>query len=512
MEAQSPWAREIARRKTILSFYHFHDSGMVEDNIDGGQITAREWSELIGFGPILCGLEVLGWLPDILGPARENHLVRSSAVIREVNYSLGRVAYSSFDAPVSTIDVLRLAFRPRRVVAAGKDLPARHDLSATGFTTHRLGCGDWIISIRRNGARSVVVTGDGDPQRITDDDSLTFKGRWQVEADAADLGGRCHVTDSADAEVVHQFEGNQVRVIGRSGPADGLAEVVLDGVKQRVGIDCWTPGRSRHQQILYYRNGLKNGPHELKVVVKGEKNPYSSGTRISLDAIQSSTAIATADFGSGGGPTQPQRMILGYTGRTPYVDSRGSVWLPGTEYVVRSGPGTDPVTKTWWTRPEPGKVTGTADPELYRYGVHAPEFWVNLTVGPGVYSVGLRFADRRSLDDPTRRPMQVSINGQERIHQLDVAAKPADRTGNSTCDSTTSAPEMASSKCAWPPAVARPYSRHLRSSHRMADSSPAFLRSSLALSKRQELARVTLEEASCVPINACRTGRPFRCC
>ena len=68
-------------RKTILSFYHFHDSGRVEDNIDGGQITAREWSELIGFGPILCGLEVLGWLPDVLGPARENHIVRSSSIV-----------------------------------------------------------------------------------------------------------------------------------------------------------------------------------------------------------------------------------------------------------------------------------------------------------------------------------------------------------------------------------------------------------------------------------------------
>ncbi len=51
--------------------------------------------------------------------------------------------------------------------------------------------------------------------------------------------------------------------------------------------------------------------------------------------------------------------------------------------VVRTGHNTDPVTRTWWTSPPEKPIAGAADPELYRYGVHAPEFWVNLTVGPG---------------------------------------------------------------------------------------------------------------------------------
>ncbi|MCX7424862.1 MAG: hypothetical protein NTW96_04450, partial [Planctomycetia bacterium] len=42
-EADSAWAREIARREIILSFYHFHESGKCEDNIDcgGGDQPAR---------------------------------------------------------------------------------------------------------------------------------------------------------------------------------------------------------------------------------------------------------------------------------------------------------------------------------------------------------------------------------------------------------------------------------------------------------------------------------------
>ena len=116
-------------------------------------------------------------------------------------------------------------------------------------------------------------------------------------------------------------------------------------------------------------------------------------------------------------------MILGYTGRTPYIDTAGNKWLPGTELVIRTGHGTDPVAKCWWTEPAPTPVTGTPDPELYRYGVHAPEFWLNLTVGPGTYRVSLRFAERRARDDPNRRPMTVSINGSTMIEALDVAAK-----------------------------------------------------------------------------------------
>ena len=151
-------------------------------------------------------------------------------------------------------------------------LPVRHDLRSSGFTADRLPCGDWIVSVRHDGARSVVVAGDGDPQQIVDDDSLTYEGLWRVSRPAAlDSSGKTHVAESAGAAVLCRFDGNQVRVIGRVDPAGGLAEVVLDGVKQAVGIDCWTPGRSRHQQVLYYRNGLKNGRHKLKNVAKARR-------------------------------------------------------------------------------------------------------------------------------------------------------------------------------------------------------------------------------------------------
>lgn len=421
VEAQSEWAREITRRKTILGFYHFHEEGMVEDNIYGGQITAREWSELIGFGPILLGLEIMGWLPEMMAPARENHLVRSSAIVNRIVYNKGRIEYTTFDAPVNTVDVLRLAFAPRSVIADGKPLRSRSNLAANGYSVRKLTGGDCIVSIRRDGAKSVVLTGD-DPQQLIDDGRLQYNGTWQVSSNQKDSGGGVHLSGEKNAAVTCHFEGNQVRLMGRADSSGGLADIYLDNTKQKVGIDCWIPSAVKHQQVLYSRSGLSNGPHELKIVVRGEKNSYANGANIYVDGIQFSAASTGSDFGSGGGPVGPQRMIFGFTDRKPYVDSSKQEWLPGTEFVVRTGDMTDSVA-AWWTQPVKDSILGTPDPALYSYGVHAPEFWVNLTVGPGTYNVRLKFAERRDPDDPKRRPMKVAINGQPVAQALDVAQK-----------------------------------------------------------------------------------------
>jgi len=423
-ETGSDWAREIVRRKTILSFYHFHDGGMVEDNIDGGQITAREWSELIGFGPILCGLEILAWLPEVFGPARENHLVRSTSTVNAVAYGPGRIEYTTFDAPAPNVDVLRLAFRPREVQADGRGLPLGEELSLSGngFSAKKLACGDWLVTVRHDGAKFVRVLGD-DSQTVADDDGLTYEAAWAIDADPNDFGGKCHVTETAGAAMVHRFQGNQVRLIGRADPSGGLADVYLDGIKQRVGIDCWKPGTRKSQQVLYYRSGLSNSTHVLKVVARGEKNPYARGARIFVDAVQSSSEAAAPEFGADCGPSHPQRMIFGYSGRKPYVDAAGNEWLPGTEFVVRSGHNTDSVAQAWWAQGVTQPIANTPDPELYRYGIHAPEFWINVTVAPGAYRVRLKLAERRAQTDPQRRPMTVSLNGQSEVEGLDVVAR-----------------------------------------------------------------------------------------
>jgi hypothetical protein len=200
----------------------------------------------------------------------------------------------------------------------------------------------------------------------------------------------------------------------------GEADVFVDDVRQLVPIDCWNPS-PRSQQVLYYKNGLSPGAHSLKLIARGTKNPYSQSTRVYVDAVQFSGESAACSFPTGTGPTGLQRMILGYPGRQDYCDASGHLWRPGTEVVTRLAAGRDTVAACWWTNAVAEPITGTPDPELYRYGCHAGDFWANITVGPGTYFMRLKFAATRGLD--TRKNcFNIHLNGKEVVRSLDVAA------------------------------------------------------------------------------------------
>jgi len=434
--ADSAWGRELARRQAILFTYDCHETGGVEDNIDGGQIIAANWFKAAHPGALLNVLGVMAWLPEVLGPNRENHIMRSTSVIDLVQYRKGEVEYWMYDAPTGTVDVLRLAFRPKQVIATGPDgeiaLPLQPDTKMNAYSVKELSNGDCIVTIRHDGLVRIVITGD-DAQNVAGHTKLTFRGEWilstnldptTVRHGIALIDGdfEKNMKDSAiaGAEMIHTFKGNQGRVVGIVDSYGGLADVYLDGVKQLVGIDCWNPDE-RHQQVLYHRSGLKDGEHTLKIVVRGEGNPRSRGKNVYVDAMQWSAATGDAGSGEGGGPTDAQRWIFGYTGRDDYVDTQGHAWRPATEFVVRAGHHVDSVAATWWTQRRRLFIADTPDPELYRYGVHAPEFTVNFTVGPGTYHARLKFAETRQME-PAKRAVNIHINGKNVVSNMDIVA------------------------------------------------------------------------------------------
>lgn len=402
VQADSEWAREIARRSQILATYDIHETGYSEDGIDGGPVVNGDWFKIAHPLALKHLLETTGWLPELFSPSRENHIVRSTSVVNDVRYLRGGVEYSTFDAPAGTTTVLRLAFMPKAVNADGKPLRLISKPDRNGYTVKVLGNADCIVTIRHDGTKRVSVTGDGTQRQVGD---LKFP-----------LKGSCE----KGAEAVYEFEGNQVRLIGSVAPDGGLADVYLDGEKQRVGIDCWNPS-PRGGQVLYYRNGLPGGKHALKVVARGEKSPSSNGAMVYLESVLCSNATGTTGFGEGGGPKDTQRMIFGYPNGTDYKDSQGNLWRPGTEFVVRLGFVIDSVKESWWTSPSTVAIANTDDPTLYRYGVHAPEFTVNATVGPGRYRVTLKFAAARGIDTK-QNLVSVLINGRAVKEKMDIAA------------------------------------------------------------------------------------------
>ncbi len=419
---------EIGRRMMIMATYDSHENGVVWDGLTGRAVATGEWSNLAHPWPLCQTLEAMKWAPGLFGPRRENHIVRSSSVVNHVVYEKNRISYSTFDAPPKTCDVLRLAFEPISVVADGKALAERPDLKSNGFAVHKLPQGDFLVEIRHDGATAVVVSGKDDPQQQIDDDRLVYAGAWKAANQAEAIGNAMHITSEKDASTTFAFVGNQVRLLGSVDPSGGLADVYLDGHKQLTLVDCWNP-QTRHGQLLYFRNGLPDGRHEIQIVARGQGNPLSQGRSIYVDAIQYSAATADADFGSGGGPTGAQRMIFGYAERNDYIDNRGHAWKPATEWVIRTGYGTDTVEQSWWTQRRSMHIANTDDEELYRYGVHGKDLWVNLTVGPGRYYVTLKFAEtpvhtflERTKDGGRiTHTLDVLLNGGKVVNKLNVA-------------------------------------------------------------------------------------------
>jgi hypothetical protein len=425
--AHSEWAAETGRRMMLMATYDSLPNGVVKDGLFGDQVATAEWSNLAHPWPLCQVLEAMAWLPEKFAPNRENHIVRSSSIVQEVLYGKGRITYTTFDSPPGVQEVMRLAFRPTSIQADGHRLEKRPTLDANGYSLAPLSNGDWIVTLRHDGYRNIQVVGD-DPQQIADPASFAFTGKWTAIKDTAAPGGSFQSADQLDATMTFQFAGNQLRLLGVVGPDGGWADAYVDGVKQPTLVECWNP-TLRYEQPIFLKKGLTNGLHELKIVVRGEKNPLARGARIGIESAQYSAATGDAGFGSGGGPKGAQRLIFGYTGREDYIDSKGNLWRPGTEFIARVGSDVDTVARCWWHNRRSMYIGGTSDEEIYRYGVHAPEFWANLTVAPGSYKVRLHWADtpetpwvEREGDkwEPVSHPTTVLINGQTVIENLNV--------------------------------------------------------------------------------------------
>lgn len=115
-------------------------------------------------------------------------------------------------------------------------------------------------------------------------------------------------------------------------------------------------------------------------------------------------------------------MFTGISGREDLRDAENQCWKPATEWLVRFGPNADSVGAAWWTTRSEADIAGTDSQELYRYGIHAQEFVVNVTVAPGTYQAKLMFAATRDMDT-TRNRITILINDQIAFDKLDVAAK-----------------------------------------------------------------------------------------
>jgi hypothetical protein len=95
----------------------------------------------------------MGSVPE-WSPPGEDHLLRSSSVVRKVKYARRELRYSTFDE--NATEVLHLAFRPERVTAGATPLRQRSDLSEPGWTFEAQ---TGVLRVRHEKAQDLVVSG-----------------------------------------------------------------------------------------------------------------------------------------------------------------------------------------------------------------------------------------------------------------------------------------------------------------------------------------------------------------
>jgi hypothetical protein len=92
---------------------------------------------------------------------------------------------------------------------------------------------------------------------------------------------RARAASNAGAEVSLRFRGTGVALVGGMTQAGGRADVFLDGAKAGE-IDAWIPPNT-HDNDLWHATGLESRPHELRVVVRADKDSRSAGTELVLE-------------------------------------------------------------------------------------------------------------------------------------------------------------------------------------------------------------------------------------
>jgi hypothetical protein len=89
-----------------------------------------------------------------LTPPDQDHLLRSTSIVKNVEYSRAAIRYSTFDN--NAAEVLRLEAKPRQVTAGGASLRQRQADGGEGWTWEPLKRGG-ILRLRHDSSADVTI-------------------------------------------------------------------------------------------------------------------------------------------------------------------------------------------------------------------------------------------------------------------------------------------------------------------------------------------------------------------
>jgi hypothetical protein len=127
-----------------------------------------------------------------------------------------------------------------------------------------------------------------------------YKGPWSEQKDKDAFDGATRGSRDNHASVAFRFRGRSIRVVGKTGPNGGFADIALDGQPQPQ-FDAYSPEVKR-DAVLFEKEGLPDGDHEVSVTVVGwygkPRNKASSDSWVHVDKF----VVDDHDFDDAGLP------------------------------------------------------------------------------------------------------------------------------------------------------------------------------------------------------------------
>ncbi|MEU8518808.1 beta-galactosidase [Streptomyces sp. NPDC048577] len=137
--------------------------------------------------------------------------------------------------------------------------------------------------------------GSGYTHDDSDTDRLRYTGGWRHVGDEMSYtAGEFLRTESfsnrAGDSLTVPFTGTAVRWIGSLAANHGIADVYVDGVRT-ASVDTYGRPEAK-DRVLFAKDGLSPGDHQLKIVVTGAHNPAAIGSFVSVDAVDATGSRA----------------------------------------------------------------------------------------------------------------------------------------------------------------------------------------------------------------------------
>lgn len=122
---------------------------------------------------------------------------------------------------------------------------------------------------------------------IFDKENWSFKGNWK----ALEISGRDKqvikqslFAEKAGDELELLFSGTGISLTGNWYKDGGKADIYIDGILHGNIDTYYDFANQQHTESIWHVVNLKPGEHTLKLIVKGEKRPESSGTRVYISS------------------------------------------------------------------------------------------------------------------------------------------------------------------------------------------------------------------------------------